>query len=224
MTHHRQVVCNEEVRQLQLLAQVLQEIQHTGLNRHVKGRHRLIKYQQLRVESQGTGDADALFLATGEVPRITIGVSRFQTHQGHELVNSFRDLVLRVTVVLQWLSNNVNDRQPGIQGCHRILEDDLEVLTGPLALPRIHLGGVMAQDDDVPSLRLGQLKDRHDRCRLPASRFTDQSKGLALLDPEGDAINSMNCANAPLEDRTLHKRVRLDKVLDVQNVLQGLTV
>ena len=34
----------------------------------------------------------------------------------------------------------------------------------------------------------------------------------------------MNCANAPLEDRTLHKRVRLDKVLDVQNVLQGLTV
>ena len=42
MAHHRQVVTDEQIRQAELLLQVLQKVDHLRLDRHIKGGNRLV--------------------------------------------------------------------------------------------------------------------------------------------------------------------------------------
>ena len=62
-----QVVRNEEDREVVLLLQVLHQVEDLRLDRHVEGGDDLVAHQQLRLEDQGAGDADALALAAGEL-------------------------------------------------------------------------------------------------------------------------------------------------------------
>ena len=63
------VVGDEEHRQAQLLAQLVEQVQHGRLHRHVERRDRLVGHQQLGLERERAGDRDALALAAGEVAR-----------------------------------------------------------------------------------------------------------------------------------------------------------
>ena len=60
---HRQVVRDEQVRQAELALQVLQQVEHLSLHRHVQRRHRFVADDEPRLNSQRTRDADALALA-----------------------------------------------------------------------------------------------------------------------------------------------------------------
>ena len=62
-----QVVRNEEDGQVVLLLQVLQQVEDLRLHRHVEGGDDLVADEQLRLEHEGAGDADALALAAGEL-------------------------------------------------------------------------------------------------------------------------------------------------------------
>ena len=48
---HRQVVGDEQVGQPELVLQVLEQVDHAGLDRHVQRRHRLVEHEQLRARS-----------------------------------------------------------------------------------------------------------------------------------------------------------------------------
>ena len=61
---HRQVVRDHEVGQIALPAQVRQQIEDLGLNRHVERRGRLIQQQDFGFRCQGAGDRHALPLPT----------------------------------------------------------------------------------------------------------------------------------------------------------------
>ena len=56
------------------LLQVLEQVDHAGLDRDVEGRHRLVEHHQVGVEREGPGDPDALALAAGELVREAVGV------------------------------------------------------------------------------------------------------------------------------------------------------
>src|SRR5690606_37926685 len=62
MAHHAEVVADEQIGQVQLAAQVGEQVQHLGLDRHVKRRHRLVAHDHRRLERQRAGDPDALAL------------------------------------------------------------------------------------------------------------------------------------------------------------------
>ena len=64
---HRQVVGDEEDGQVVLLLQVLEQVEDLGLHGHVERRDDLVAHQELGLEHQRTGDADALALASGEL-------------------------------------------------------------------------------------------------------------------------------------------------------------
>ena len=49
--------------------EVLEQVEDLGLYRHVERGHDLVAHQELRFEHQAPGDADALALPTGELPR-----------------------------------------------------------------------------------------------------------------------------------------------------------
>ena len=67
---HREVVGDDQVGQAELVLQVLQQVDHLGLHRDVQRGHRLVGDDQVRVDRQRPGDADALPLAAGELVRV----------------------------------------------------------------------------------------------------------------------------------------------------------
>ncbi len=63
MLYHAQIVGDEDIGQVEVALQVLQEVEHLRLDGNIQGRHRLIADDQLGVQSQGAGNADALALS-----------------------------------------------------------------------------------------------------------------------------------------------------------------
>ncbi len=68
--HHRQVVGDEQVGQAELLAQVGEQVQDLGLDRHIERRDRLVADDELGLDRERAGDADALALAARELVRV----------------------------------------------------------------------------------------------------------------------------------------------------------
>ena len=61
----RQIVGDVEDGDAAFVAQVAQQVEDFGADRHVEHRDRLVGDQQLRIEDQRAGDADALALPAG---------------------------------------------------------------------------------------------------------------------------------------------------------------
>src|SRR5437868_4616931 len=82
LLHHReavadlgcdaQVVGDEEHREIELLSDLVQQLEHLGLHRDVERRHRLIADQQHGLHRQCARDANALALPAGELVRIAL--------------------------------------------------------------------------------------------------------------------------------------------------------
>ena len=60
---HAHVVGDEEVGQPELALEVLEQVEDLGLDRDVERGHRLVADDEVRLEDQRAGDADALALA-----------------------------------------------------------------------------------------------------------------------------------------------------------------
>jgi hypothetical protein len=72
VAHHREVVGDEEVGEVELGLEVLEQVDDLGLDRDVEGGDRLVADDQLGVEGEGAGDADALPLAAAELVRVAV--------------------------------------------------------------------------------------------------------------------------------------------------------
>ncbi len=83
--HDRQVVGDEQVGQPESGAQVGQEVEDLGLDRHVERRDRLVADDELRLDGERPGDADALALAAGELVRIALDVVRVEPDQSEQV-------------------------------------------------------------------------------------------------------------------------------------------
>jgi len=70
--HHAEIMGYEQVGQGQFFPQFRQEVDDLGLNRDIQGRHRLVGHHQGRVENKGSGDADALPLASAELEGVSV--------------------------------------------------------------------------------------------------------------------------------------------------------
>ncbi len=81
VTHDREVVCDEEERDTEFVLQILQQVDHAGLNRHVERRDGLVENEQLGLQDEGPGDTDALALAARELVRVTVRVVGLEPHE-----------------------------------------------------------------------------------------------------------------------------------------------
>jgi hypothetical protein len=122
---HRQVMGDEQVGHIPFALQVAQQIEDAGLDAHVQCGNRLVEDQDLRLERQGPGDADALPLSAGELGREPDGGVRVEAHGRQQLTDPARPS--RDLVHGQRLTDDLPDRQPRIERGVRILEDHLQV-------------------------------------------------------------------------------------------------
>ena len=63
----RKIMPDEEIGQAVLLLQVLEQVQHLALHRNIQCGDRFIADDQVRLQRNGAGNADALALAAAEL-------------------------------------------------------------------------------------------------------------------------------------------------------------
>src|SRR6056297_4005798 len=123
---HTQVVGDKQIGNTELFLQVLQQVHDLCLNGHVQGGNRLVTDHKARVQRQGTGDIDALALATGELVGKALGMHRLQAYQLQQLIYSvFYLFRFHFSVYHHGLGDNITDAMARVQGRIGVLKDDL---------------------------------------------------------------------------------------------------
>ena len=132
VAHDRQVVGNEQVRQVELFLQFLEQVDHLRLDRHVQGRNRLVAHDEAGLDCQSAGDANALALTTRELVRIAIRKVRVQPDNPQQLLHALLLLATpRQVMDLEWLADDAADGHTRVQACVRVLEDHLHLAAHP---------------------------------------------------------------------------------------------
>ena len=120
------VVGDEHVGQPELALELLQQVQDLGLDRDVERGDGLVADDEVGLEDERPGDADALALAARELVRVAACVVRLEADQVHHLGDLRPPLgVAAETVDAQPLADAVADRRARVEARVRVLEDDL---------------------------------------------------------------------------------------------------
>ena len=192
--HQRQVVRDEQVRQPEPLLQVLQQIDDLRLHRDVQRRHRLVADQQLRLDGQRAGDADALALPAAELVRIPtrhVGVQPDEAEQLGDAV-AVRAPALGEFVHLQRLADDVARRHARVEGAVGVLEDELHAAVHGAHAAALELGEVFAVEEDLAGCGLHQLHDAAGHAGLAAPALPDQPQRLAPRNAEAHVVDGLH--------------------------------
>ena len=164
VAHHGQIVGDEQVGQTELLLQVLQQVDHLALDRHVERGHRLVADDHARLDRQRAGDADALALAARQLVRIAQRHVGIEADQLQQLGDARLDLGLGQDLVhVHRLGDDLADGHARIERGVGILEDHLHLLAH-----RRHLVALEAARCRCP--RSGSRRRSGRRAAAPAGR------------------------------------------------------
>ena len=213
--HHRQVVADEQVGQPQSLLQVLQQVDDLGLHRDVQRRHGLVADDQVGVQGQRPGDADALPLPAGERVRVAARVLRAQPDDGQQLGDPVAQrLPLQHLVDDEGLGDHPADGHPGVQRGHRVLEDELHpradrvhrLGVGVLEVHRAELG---VAEDDLAAGGFLQPDDGPPGGGLAAAGLADDGHRLTAVDAERHPVDGLHVADHAAQRPALDGEVLL---------------
>jgi hypothetical protein len=171
---------DKKIGQTKLSLQILQQIDHLGLHRHIKRRNGLVGYDQLRVQRECPGDTDALTLASGKLVRIALRVRRIETHSSKKLGNSISAFTpCTDSVDYQWLAYDVANAHARVQRSVRILKHDLHFATQLAQFGFAKGKNIAAVEHYLARGGLDQTQQTSSHCRFAAPRFTHQTKGFS---------------------------------------------
>jgi len=199
--HDSEVVRNEQVREVELLLQPLEEIDDLRLDRDVECRHRLVRDDEVGIERDCAGQADALALAARELVRVTPGRIGREADDLQEVANLCVGLALgRETVGPQWLADDASNAVAGIEGRIRILEHHLHATAQRPQLVLAQLRDVATLEQDAPGGRLVEPQDRATDGRLATPGLPDEPDRLTALDLQRDVVDGTDVADMAIED------------------------
>jgi len=177
---HGEVVRDEQVRELHLVLQVHQEVDHLRLHRHVERRHRLVAHDQPRPQRERAGDAEPLALAAGEFVRILDHLVGAQA----DLVEQRRDALVYFGAacaleIADRLADDVLGAHPRIERRIRILEHCLQLAPYRPHCGRVELIDPLPAPFDRAAGRIDQFQHRAAGRRFAAAAFADETQRLA---------------------------------------------
>ena len=88
MPDDREVVRDEEVREIELPLQLLEQVDDLRLDRDIERRDRLVEDHEVRVDRERASDADALALAARELVRVAGGGVRREADDLEQLTHA----------------------------------------------------------------------------------------------------------------------------------------
>ena len=222
-----EVVGDEEIGEAEAILKLLEEVDDLGLDRDIKGREGLIGDDEPGLDGEGAGDADTLPLTAGELVREAVGESGADADGVEQLRDALPTLVFMEAVDGEGFGNDPPDAHAGIKRGVGVLEDHLDAaadLAEAAAAKRGEVDGAFGKDwnagfvaggagvePDVASCGPVQLEDGAASGRFATARLTDEAKGLAVMDGEGEAIDGLDGGDLSLnEDAALDGEVELE--------------
>ena len=190
-----QVVRDHHVGQVELLLEVLEQVDHLGLDGDVERGDRLVGHDQLRLERERAGDADALALAAGELVRVAVVVLRVQPDGLQQVLHRLLPATLGLDVLQpERRTDDLADGVPRVQRGVRVLEDHLDVATQRAHLPVGEVRDVVALEGDLAAGRLEQPGHQPRGGALAAAGLADDRERLAAAYVEVHAVDGLDGA------------------------------
>ena len=194
-----EVMRDEQVGQAHFGLQVLEHIDDLRLDGNVQRRDRLVADDELGVDGQRTGDADALALPARKLMRVAVGVLAVEP----DALQQADDAVVAVLVVfgqlvdVQALADNIADGHARVQAGVGVLEHDLHA-----AAVGQHVDGDFllfvkqhfAVVDDGATGGLIQAQQRAAGRGLAAAGLAHQAQRLAFADGKADVVDGLHIA------------------------------
>ena len=205
--HHGQVVGDEHQGEPVAGLHVLEQVEDLRLHRHVERRHRLVADDDLGLEHQRPGDADALALAAGELvgPLVHGGVG-VEAHGVEDLADLGLALVGRADRPdVERLGHDLAHLAARVERGDRVLEDHLQLDPRRPQLVLGEAGELLPLEVDRPARGGRQLHDGAAGGGLAAARLAHEAEGLALGEVEADVGHRVHPAS--LAGRELHLEV-----------------
>jgi len=213
---HAHVVGDEQVRQAHLPLQLAQQVQHLGLDGDVECRDRLIAHDEVRLQDERPGDADALSLAARELVRVAIDEVRVEADRREQLAHAHPPLRRRSDAVdVERLADDAARGHARVEARIRVLEDHLHPPPDPPQLGTLQASEVHPVEADLAGGRLVEPDERSAGRALAAAGFADEAERLAPTERERDPINRPDVADVALEDQAFRDREPDLEVLDL---------
>ena len=177
------VVGDEDGRQPQPLLQGAQVAAHADPHLGVEVAERLVEQQHLGLDGDGAGDGDALLLAARKLGRPAVGVGG-EADQLQRLGHLGVDLATRQAAFLEAEGDVLGHRH--VRPQRVALEHHADV-----ALPWRQAGDVLAVEQHLARLRLGEARDQPQQGGLAAARGAEKGEELAGPDRKIDALQDV---------------------------------
>ena len=190
-TTERSCAMNSMVRPKALL-QVLDQIEHLRLHRHVERRDRLVGDDEVRLDGERAGDADALALAAGELVREAPRRARGRGRRARAARRSGRVAPRRGPrrCDVEGLADDLVDAQARVEAGIRILEDDLHApAIGAHGAVRQACAGRRRRTRSRPPVGSMSRRTQRPAVRLARAGFADEAHDGAAPDVEADAVD-----------------------------------
>ncbi len=168
--HHRQVMGDEQVSQIELCLEILHQVDDLRLNRHIESGYGLVGNNEVWLYGKGSGDTDALPLAPGELVGEALGEVWIEADRVEDVgdpVATFCPLVKPVD--RHRLRDDALHVHTRVQRRIRILEDHLHSASEGAQLLRLELRQFRPVEVDRTGRRLVQLQHSPPSRRLSAA-------------------------------------------------------
>ncbi len=211
-------MADEDVGEPELLLELYEQVDDLGLDGDVESRDRLVADDDLRLEDDGAGNADALALATRELVRIAVLELEVEADGLHDLLDAGIAFCLRLvgTCDIDRLCDDVRDGHARIQGAIGVLEDELHLLACLRERLSLERREILAVEDDLARRGLREAQDALAGRRLATAGLADDSKRLAAVQLERDILEGMHDLVGVSEHTCLH-RIVLRQMLDLEH-------
>jgi hypothetical protein len=191
-------VCDKQVGESELHLEVLEEVDDLGLDGDVECRDRLVTDDEIGVDGEGAGDADALALPAGEFVRIPVVLVRVEANRLDQFQHAVPACLSsgfplgplgRQAVDLQGFRDGLADRHARVETRQWVLKDHLEVPPCRPDCVTVEVCEVLAGEDDGAVGRFEQPEDRLARRRLATAGLADEPQRLPLVHVQKDAVD-----------------------------------
>jgi len=213
---HREIVRDEQIGEVELFAQLDQQVDDLRLNGDIQGRDGLVEHHEARVEGQSAGHTDALPLASGEFMGIAVQIARVEAHLFERLDHFFQPLLpVAQPMDHQPFLDDAADGHTGIERAERVLKDDLHVAS-QAAQDRAS-GGAHVQpiEQHAPGRGQQQSQDGPAGSGLAAARLAHQAERFAPADLKADVVHRAHMPHHTRKQPPAHGKVLLE-VFDLQ--------
>src|SRR5262249_41733503 len=205
VTDNAEIMGNEEVGEVELVAEIFEEIDDLCLDGHVERRDCLVANNKFGPQRERTCNTDALALSTAHFVGVAAGKLFRQAADVQQLMDTpFLRPPVRLDVMhADRFADDLANPHARVERAVRVLEDDLDTPAQTAQRFPVQVAEVETVEQDFALRRAFELQDAAAGRGLAAARLADKAERLAAANIEADAVDGLDLGNRARNKRSL---------------------